>query len=74
MTAIIRTSSALQTSLDGKVEFEVEAGLSVRESLLKINIKPELIALVIVAGEQKSKDYIIQEKDVVKVMAIIGGG
>ena len=74
MTATIRTSSVLTELLDGNNEFEVEAGSSVRETLLKLNIKPELVALVIVAGEQKSKDYIIQENDVIKVMAIIGGG
>jgi len=74
MTATIRTSSALRDFLDGKDEFEVEAGHTVRETLLSLNIKPELIALVIVAGEQRSKDYVIQEKDEVKVMAIIGGG
>lgn len=74
MTAIIRTSSAFKSFLNGKDEFEVEAGLTVRETLLVLNIKPELIALVIVDSEQKSKDYVIQENDIVKVMAIIGGG
>ncbi len=74
MTATIRTSSVLKELLDGKNEFKVEAGSSIRETLLRLNIKPELVALVIVAGEQKSKDYIIQENDVIKVMAIIGGG
>jgi len=74
MTATIKTSSGLKSYLDGKDEFEVEAGRSVLETLISLNIKPELIALVIVAGEQRSKDYVIQEKDVVKVMAIIGGG
>lgn len=74
MTAIIRTSSAFKSFLEGKDEFEVEAGQTVRETLVRLNIKPELIALVIVAGEQKTKDYIIQDNDVIKVMAIIGGG
>lgn len=74
MTATILTSSVIKELLDGKNEFEVEVGLSVRDTLLKMNINPELVALVIVAGEQRSKDYIIQENDIVKVMAIIGGG
>ncbi|MFH2038255.1 MAG: hypothetical protein ABIJ65_02350 [Chloroflexota bacterium] len=74
MTATILTSSVIKELLDGKNEFEVEVGLSVRDTLLKLNINPELVALVIVAGEQRSKDYIIQENDIVKVMAIIGGG
>jgi sulfur carrier protein ThiS len=74
MTAIIRTTSALKVYLDGKDEFEVEAGHSVRETLVSLNIKPELIALVVVDGEQKTKDYIILDGDVVKVLAVIGGG
>jgi len=74
MTAIIQTSSGLKSYLDGKGEFEVIAGRTVFDTLVDLNIKPELIALVVVAGEQKSKDYVIQENDIVKVMAVIGGG
>jgi sulfur carrier protein ThiS len=60
--------------LDGKDEAEVEAGRTVRETLISLNIKPELIALIVVDGEQKTKDYIIQDGDLVKVLAVIGGG
>ena len=74
MTAIIRPTSALKSYIDGKDEIEVEAGRTVRETLISINIKPELIALVVVNGEQKEKDYLIQDGDIVKVLAVIGGG
>lgn len=74
MTAIIRPTSALRTYLNGKEEVEVAAGRTVRETLIAVNIKPELIALVVVGGEQKTKDYIIQDGDIVKVLAVIGGG
>jgi sulfur carrier protein ThiS len=74
MTAIIRLTSALKMYLGGKEEVEVEAGRTVRETLLSLNIKPELIALVVVDGEQKTKDYIIQDGDSVKALAVIGGG
>jgi len=74
MTAIIRPTSALRMYLDGKDEAEVEAGRTVRETLISLNIKPELIALIVVDGEQKTKDYIIQDGDLVKVLAVIGGG
>ncbi|HBG75029.1 MAG: hypothetical protein A2X25_04520 [Chloroflexi bacterium GWB2_49_20] len=74
MTAIIRATSALKVYLDGKDEFEVESGHTVRETLVRLNIKPELIALVVLDGEQKTKDYIIQDGDVIKVLAVIGGG
>ncbi len=74
MPAYLRPTSALRVYIDGKDEVEVEPGRSVRETLVSLNIKPELIALVVVAGEQKTKDYVIQDGDIVKVLAVIGGG
>jgi sulfur carrier protein ThiS len=74
MSATLRLTSALKMYLDGKEEVAVEAGCSVRETLIGLKIKPELIALVVVDGEQKTKEYIIKDGDTVKVMAIIGGG
>ena len=35
---------------------------------------PELAALVLVNDEQQSKDYVLQDGDVLKLMAVIGGG
>lgn len=74
MTAIIRPTSALRAYINGQEEIEVEPGRTVRETLISLKIKPELIALVVVNGEQKSKDYLISDGDIVKVLAIIGGG
>jgi len=74
MTAIIRPTSALRIYIGNKDEAVVEAGRTVRETLISLNIKPELIALVVIDGENKSKDYIIQDGDIVKVLAVIGGG
>lgn len=45
-----------------------------RETLSALNIPPEVIALVVVNEQQQSKDYVIQEGDVVRVLAVIGGG
>jgi sulfur carrier protein ThiS len=58
----------------GKTEVQVEAGRSVRETLAALGIVPEVVALVVVNEEQRSKDYVIQEGDVVRVLAVIGGG
>jgi sulfur carrier protein ThiS len=74
MTALIRVTKALTGLLDGKEEFAVDAGHTVHETLIGLNIKPELIALVIVDGKLETKDYMIKENDVIKVMAVIGGG
>jgi sulfur carrier protein ThiS len=74
MPAYLRPTSALRVYISGKAEVEVEPGHTVRETLVALNIKPELIALVVVSGEQKTKDYVIQDGDIVKVLAVIGGG
>ena len=74
MTATLILSSALRTDSGGKSKMAVEAGRTVRETLMAVGIKPELIALVVVNGEQQSKDYVIRDSDLVKALAIIGGG
>jgi molybdopterin converting factor small subunit len=33
-----------------------------------------VVALVVVNEVQQSKDYVIQEGDVIRVLAVIGGG
>jgi len=58
----------------GQAEVQVEAGRTVRETLAALGIVPEVVALVVVNEEQKSKDYMIQEGDVIRVLAVIGGG
>jgi sulfur carrier protein ThiS len=53
---------------------EVEAGSTVRVTLENAGIRPELVALVMVNDEQRDKDYVLQDGDILKVMAVIGGG
>jgi sulfur carrier protein ThiS len=74
MPALLRFSASLRNILGGEAELTVEAGLSVRDALLAKQIKPELIALVSVNGEMQNKDYIIQEGDVIRLLAVVGGG
>ena len=74
MPATFRPSGALKSYIGGKNEIVVEAGHTVRETLSALNIPPEVIALVVVNEEQQTKDYILQEGDVVRVLAVIGGG
>ena len=74
MTATIRLGASLKNLISGKDEYSVEAGKTVRESLLQHGINPDLIALVTVNGLLENKDYIIKENDIVRVMAVIGGG
>jgi sulfur carrier protein ThiS len=72
--AILRPSGALTAYTGGKKEIAVEAGRTVRETLSALNIPPEVVALVVVNEEPRAKDYVIEEGDVIRVLAVIGGG
>ncbi len=74
MSAIIKPLGMLKTYIGDLKETSVEAGLSVRQTLLQIGINPDLVAGVFVNGEQQTKDYILQDGDTVKLLAVIGGG
>lgn len=77
---ILKPLGLLKTYTDGQSERLVEAGQSVRQALVQVGIPPEVVALVVVKAsgdqpeEQQSKDYILQEGDTVRVLAVVGGG
>jgi sulfur carrier protein ThiS len=74
MTATLRLGASLKNLLGSKGEYTVAPGRNVRETLISLGIKPELIAMVTVDNEMQTKDYLIQEGDTVMLMAVIGGG
>ena len=74
MTAIIRPLGMLKSYIGELKETTVEAGNSVRDTLASLGIDPQLVAGVFVNDEQQTKDYILQDGDVVKLLAVIGGG
>jgi len=74
MTATIRPLGMLKTYIGELKETSVEAGLSVRETLHLMGINPDLVAGVFVNEELQTKDYILQDGDIVKLLAVIGGG
>jgi len=74
MTATIRPYGILKSYIDGKPEIAVEAGRTIRQVMLDLGMPPEVVALVLVNDEQQSKDYLLQDSDIVKLMAIVGGG
>jgi sulfur carrier protein ThiS len=74
MSATLRFGASLKNMLGLKDEFAVESGRSVRETLISLSIKPELVAMVSVNEEMQMKDYLIKEGDIVRVLAVIGGG
>jgi len=74
MPATLRPSGTLREIVGGQAEVQVETGRTVRETLASLGIVPEMIALVVVNEEQRPKDYVIKEGDVIRVLAVIGGG
>jgi sulfur carrier protein ThiS len=74
MPSLIRPTGMLKDYIGGRDEAAVEPGQTVREALVVLKIPPEIVALVSVNGELQTKDYCLQAGDVVRVMAVIGGG
>jgi sulfur carrier protein ThiS len=74
MPATLRLTASLKKMLNLQDEYPAEAGESVRAALIRVGIKPELVAMVSVNGTMETKDYVIKEKDVVRLLAVIGGG
>lgn len=74
MTVIIQPMGQLKSYFNDQSEITVEAGRTMRETLVRLQIKPEVIAGVIVNGVLQSKDYTLQEEDAVKLIAVLGGG
>ena len=64
----------LKSYVNDQKEVTVEAGRSIHETLTAIGINPDLVAGVFVNDEQQSKAYILKEGDIVRVLAVIGGG
>jgi sulfur carrier protein ThiS len=74
MSATIRPFGMLREYLKGEKEARVEGGQTVRQALTSLGIPPEVVALVLVNDQPQEKDYFLQEGDVVKILAVIGGG
>ena len=71
---IVRPVGTLKSYIGGQTEVAVDAGRTVREAMTALGIPPEIVALVLVNEVQQAKDYVVQDGDVVKLIAVIGGG
>lgn len=74
MPAHIKPTGALKSYTGGQAEVDVEAGRTVREAIAALGIPPEVVAMVLVNDVQRSKDYILQDEDVVRLIMVVGGG
>ena len=75
MTAILYPIGHLKDMVNGQTEVTVPSGISVREALSLIHVPSEVVALIVINGiHQTDKDTLLNDGDVVKLMAVIGGG
>ncbi len=74
MPVKIQPLGMLKTYIQNENERLVAAGVTVRQAMEELGIPPEVVALVLVNSEQQTKDYILQDGDVVRLLAVIGGG
>lgn len=74
MSAVIRPLGSLKRYIGGQSEISIEPGCSVREGLQRLGIPVEVVALVLVNDAPGDKDYVVQNGDVIKLLAVIGGG
>lgn len=74
MPATIRPVGMLKEYIQGQDEIQVPAGQTVRAVLQGMRLPSEVVALVLVGDRAETKDYLLQEGDLVRLMAVIGGG
>lgn len=74
MSATLHALGIIKSYTGGKNEIAVEAGNTVRETMRALNIPPEVVALVLVNDAPQSKEYRVQDDDVIKLIAVVGGG
>jgi sulfur carrier protein ThiS len=74
MTATLKLHGPLKDYASGQAQVSVPSGQSIRQALIGLGVPPELVALTVVNEEPRSKDYLLQPGDVVRLMAVLGGG
>jgi len=75
MPVTLRPIGHLKGMVNDQTEITVPSGISIREALALIKVPSELVALVVINGiHTTDKDTILKDGDVVKLMAVIGGG
>lgn len=74
MSVHVQPVGSLKNYTGGQAELLLEAGLTVREMMVNLGIPPEIVALVLVNDCHQPKNYKPKDEDVVKLVAIFGGG
>lgn len=74
MPATLRPYGLLKEYVAQQSEVSVASGHTIRETLIELGIPVEIVALVTVNDVPQSKDYLLQDDDIVRLLAVIGGG
>ena len=64
----------LKTYIGNLSEAAVEPGRTIRQTLADLGVPPDLVALVLVNDVQQDKAYVLADGDIVRIIAVIGGG
>jgi sulfur carrier protein ThiS len=54
-------------------EWEVKAGMTIRDAILKVGLNPEAV-LAVRDGQLVSDDTRVQDSDVIKLIDVVSGG
>ena len=73
MSVTIHLVGQFKSIFNNESMINVDAGQTVREFLAP-QVMPEMVAGVVVNGDLQSKDYILQDADDVKLIAVMSGG
>ena len=73
-TAELHPKGMLKNYAEGQNMILVESGLPLRKVLLNSGIPPDLVAMAFVNEIPKDKDEIINDGEIIDLVAVIGGG
>jgi sulfur carrier protein ThiS len=74
MSAQFKLVGLIKSYVGGESEIMVASGKTIRESIKALGIPSEIVALVTVNHTHQSKDYVVQEGDMITLLAVVGGG
>ncbi|MDH4208948.1 MAG: MoaD/ThiS family protein [Anaerolineae bacterium] len=70
----LRLVGLLQKYGPEKASIHMEPGQTVSDAVLSLGVNPDLVAIVMVNGRQRSKTYRLEPGDKVKLLPMVGGG
>lgn len=57
-----------------QASIQIEPGQTVSDAILSLGVNPDLVAIVMVNGRQRSKADLLEPGDKVKLLPMVGGG